>query len=46
VTDPDGDRDRGRRPRPTTNRILVWIVGAAVGGYLVISGIVGILTHR
>jgi hypothetical protein len=44
MTGPGSDRDRG--PRPTWNRIALWIVGAAVGAWLVISGLVGILTHR
>jgi hypothetical protein len=47
VTDPGGNgQGRGRRQRPPTNRIVLWIVGVAVGGYLVISGVVGILSHR
>ena len=34
---------RGDKPKLSPTRVLVWIVVAAIGLYLVISGIVGIL---
>jgi hypothetical protein len=51
VAEPDGPSEqdgggRDRRPPPSTNRIVLWILGIGVGGYLVISGLIGILTHR
>jgi uncharacterized protein (DUF433 family) len=33
----------GGKPKITTTRIVIWLAVAAVGLYLVISGIVGIL---
>jgi hypothetical protein len=35
--------DDPKKPKLTTTRIVIWIAVAAVGLYLVISGIVGIL---
>ena len=32
-------------PKITTNRIIIWIVVAGVGLYLVGTGVVGILTN-
>ncbi|HEY4153288.1 MAG TPA: hypothetical protein VGM38_08200 [Pseudolysinimonas sp.] len=32
-----------KKPRLTTTRIVIWLVVAGIGLYLVISGIVGIL---
>ncbi|MFS0866956.1 hypothetical protein AB3M83_06430 [Microbacterium sp. 179-B 1A2 NHS] len=31
------------KPRPTTARITMWIVGGAVGVYMVASGLIGAL---
>jgi hypothetical protein len=30
--------------KPSTNRIIVWLIVAGVGVYLLVSGIVGIVT--
>jgi hypothetical protein len=51
VAEPDGPSgqdsgDRDRRPPPSKNRIVLWLLGIGVGGYLVITGLIGILTHR
>ena len=35
--------DPGKRPGPSMNRIIIWIVVAGVGLYLVISGVLGII---
>jgi hypothetical protein len=32
-----------KKPRLTTTRVVIWLVVAGIGLYLVISGIVGIL---
>ena len=34
---------KGDKPRLTATRVVIWVAVAAVGLYLVISGIVGIL---
>jgi hypothetical protein len=34
----------GKRTGPSTTRIMMWWIGAAVGLYLVGSGVIGILT--
>jgi hypothetical protein len=34
---------RGDRKPVSWNRIVIWVIGAAVGAYLVLSGIFGIV---
>ena len=40
---PKSELDPQDPKKPSTNRIMVWIVVTGVGLYLVISGIVGII---
>ncbi len=40
---PKSELDPQDPKKPSTNRIMVWIVVAGVGLYLVISGVVGIV---
>ncbi|SFN71460.1 hypothetical protein [Mycetocola miduiensis] len=30
--------------KPSTNRIIIWVIVAGVGMYMVISGVIGIVT--
>ena len=46
-TDPEGelpDDKPGPRGRPTPTRLVLWIVGAGFAIYLIVTGVVGILT--
>jgi hypothetical protein len=41
-----GEGDEEKDPRkPTTTRIVIWVVVGGIGLYLIGSGIIGILTH-
>ncbi|MGO4105404.1 hypothetical protein AB4Y63_15760 [Leifsonia sp. YAF41] len=40
----DGADDKGKRPRPSMNRIILWVVVGGVGVYMVASGLIGVLT--
>lgn len=42
MSDLEPGRGGGRKP-VTTTRIMVWVITAAFGAYLVLSGIFGIL---
>jgi hypothetical protein len=42
MTEPKPDR-RGDRKPVTWNRIAIWVITGAVGAYLVLTGIIGIL---
>jgi hypothetical protein len=39
----DGANGTGKRPGPSRNRIIFWVVGAGVGVYMVASGVIGAL---
>ncbi|WP_213816734.1 hypothetical protein [Glaciihabitans sp. dw_435] len=38
---PDGEK---KKPAITTNRIVLWVVVAGVAIYLIVSGLVGVIT--
>lgn len=40
----DGADGTGKRPRPSTNRIILWVVVGGVGVYMIASGLIGALT--
>jgi hypothetical protein len=42
MTEPKPGRGGDRKP-VTWNRIAIWVITAAVGAYLVVTGIMGIL---
>jgi hypothetical protein len=40
----DALRDPNKRKPPSMNRIAIWLVVGGIGAYLLISGIVGIVS--
>ena len=43
MSDQPGPGNDGK-PKLTTARIVIWVVGAAIAIYLIASGVIGILT--
>jgi hypothetical protein len=42
---PDDElRDKDKPKGPSMNRIVLWVVVGGVGAYLVLSGVIGIVT--
>jgi hypothetical protein len=44
MTDPKLSGDDKKKPQISMGRIAIWVIAAGVGLYLVISGLVGVVT--
>ncbi|GAB3122133.1 hypothetical protein [Glaciibacter psychrotolerans] len=41
---PKKSGDKGDKNGPSRNRIVLWVIMGGVGAYLVLSGVIGLLT--